>query len=653
MLRLSLPQDRAELNDPIKSFRHDTLNSPGLIRLIKLLPGDWEDNLHCNIHTTSLDSPPIYDALSYSWGDESQDDPTLPADFISSLSRAFESGQKFLRCNGQILSISSNLYNALRRLRDKSVRYLWVDRVCIDQSNVLERTEQVRLMGKIYSKARLVVVWLGEEDSHTVPAFALTERISKLATVSAVRSLHANTSDIFNPDALQAMGLPSFPSVDWESMHRLFERRWFQRSWVVQEVALADAAIVVCSCKILNWNNIGRTGQYLVSSGFFRAMQDTYGHHGRPTFASTIQNSRARVKLDADRSLTLLLSLMRRFKATDPRDKIYSLLGLVGDQKDAGPHGKVDNNVIRPDYSLSVDAVFRQVTKSLIKHESSLALLSTVEDASLRVTLNLPSWVPDYAVWQEVTILGMPDNPHQYYAGGDEPPYLYDDDFDTDHDTLSLAGYEVDSVVEIGMCNDHKSIENGDSKVLMSWFQLIATLPESYGDNEEPRSDATWRTLIGNVGGSTNPAPADYASHFLAFLHRFLKDDENALRTAIGILDAGTSTSTSQCAWQEESGTPGGDPHRYATSFVYMAGLRRLFVTAKGYLGLGAQSVQRGDKVFVFLGGLVPFVLRSSSSSSMEGDGYYRFVGEAYVHGFMSGEALKDPSCKFTRVDIR
>ena len=80
---------------------------------------------------------------------------------------------------------------------------------------------------------------------------------------------------------------------------------------------------------------------------------------------------------------------MRRFKATDSRDSFYSLLGLVRDKHDPKPHGKVDNNVIRPDYSLSVDVIFRQVTKSLIKHESSLVIMLTVEDASLRVTSNL------------------------------------------------------------------------------------------------------------------------------------------------------------------------------------------------------------------------------------------------------------------------
>ena len=639
MWRIALPQDRGELDNTTRHFRHEAFNSPRMIRLVELQPGKWEDDLQFNIHTISLDDPPTYDALSYSWGDESEDDPSLPADVFSSFLRAFESGQKFLRFDGQVLLISSNLYNALRRLRDKSVKYLWVDRVCIDQSNVLERTEQVQLMGKIYSKARLVVVWLGEEDSHTVPAFALIEKISKLLTVSAAQSPHINASDIFNPDALQAMGLPSFPSADWESMYRLFERRWFQRSWVIQEVALADYALVVCGCRILNWDEIGRAGQYLVSSGFFRAMQVTYGRQGRPSFASSIQNSRARVQLGANCSLSLLLSSMRRFQATDPRDKIYSLLGLVRDKKDSKSHGKVSSNIIRPDYFSSVDTIFRQVTKSVIRHESSVTLLSTVEDGSLGVTPNLPSWVPDYAVWQEVTILGMPHNPHQYYAGGDEPPVIYDSDLDTNDDILSLAGYEIDSVIGVGMCNDRKAIENRESEVLMSWLQLIATLPESYGDGQ-PREDVIWRTFIGNVGGAINPAHEDYARHFLAFLHGILKD-ENDLRKAVEILNASTSTRV----WQETG--MAGDPDLYAASFVYITGLRRLFVTEKGHVGLGAKSIQTGDKVFLFPGGLVPFVLRTSM------EGYFRLVGEAYVHGIMRGEALDDPSCKLTRVNIR
>jgi hypothetical protein len=63
---------------------------------------------------------------------------------------------------------------------------------------------------------------------------------------------------------------------------------------------------------------------------------DTHRSDGRPNFASGIQNSRARIKLDQDRSLTLLRCSTRRFRATDPRDKIFSLLGLAKAHQDGG-----------------------------------------------------------------------------------------------------------------------------------------------------------------------------------------------------------------------------------------------------------------------------------------------------------------------------
>lgn len=635
----SSPKKRLELDDPTLHFRHDALSSPDAIRLMELVPGAWESDVQCSIHTVNLNALPEYDALSYTWGEDPQDDPGQPKDLVSSLIKAMDHTADFVRCNGKIFPIGENLYNALRRLRDKSARYLWVDRICIDQSNLLERSDQVQKMGRIYSGARLVAIWLGEEDNNTVPAFTLIEKVSKLATESVLRSLHTNSSLIFDSDAMRALGLPSFPSTEWESMHRLFERRWFQRSWVVQEVALANAAIAICGCRILNWDDIGRTGQYLVANGFFRAMQHFYGRQGRPTFASSIQNCRAGVKLDVDRSLTSLLCSMRRFKATDLRDSVYSLLGLAKTNKNQATKGKVDRDTIYPDYSSSIDAVFHQITKILIEQDSSLALLSTVEDASLRKTPNLPSWVPDYAVWQESTILGMPDNLHQYYAGGDKSVLIYSSHVSWDDGVLSLAGYEVDTIIEVGNFLDTNLIENSVPKVLRSWLKLTKSLPETYV-NGESQDEATWRTLIGNFGGSAHPAHIDYARHFLAFLHHYLIDDED-LREVTGITNAVLSTP----AWKRSIKT--GNPNLYATSFIYIAGLRRFFVTKNGYIGLGPKSVQTGDNVFVFPGGIVPFVLRSSKTS------IYRFVGEAYVHGIMNGEVLKDASRTLAQVNIR
>lgn len=641
MWRISVPRkpwERRELDDPTLHFCHDALSSPNAIRLIELVAGPWEDDVQCNIHIVDLSSLPEYTALSYSWGDDPQDDPGQPT-IVSALFKAFNPTADFFRCNGKIFPISTNLYNALRRLRDKSIKYLWVDQICIDQSNIIERSDQVQKMGKIYSGARLVAIWLGEEDNYTIPAFNLIQKISELATESAVGTLHSNFSQLLDRDAMQALGLPFFPSTEWESMHRLFERRWFQRSWVVQEVALADVAVAMCGCRILNWDDIGRTGQYLVASGFFRPMQEIYGRQGRPTFSSTIQNHRGRVKLDADRSLTMLLCSTRRFKTTDPRDKIYSLLAIARSKRDQTVWGNADNNVSYPDYSSSVDTCFYQATENLIKQEPSLALLSSVEDASLRGTPNLPSWVPNYAVWQEATILGMYDNPHEYHAGGDRTVSIFRSDLKWNDSILSLAGYKMETVKEMGMCLDPNLIDNGIPKVLVSWLKLMSSLPDTY-INGESRDEATWRTFTGNLGGSTHPAHSDYRRHFLAFLHYHLIDDDDLCKVT-GITNAVRSTR----AWEDATKTGNGD--LYATSFVYIAGLRRFFITKNGYIGLGPKSMQAGDSVFVFPGGIVPFILRTSDLGS------YRLVGEAYVHGIMNGEAVNDMTRTLTQVNIR
>lgn len=61
---------------------------------------------------------------------------------------------------------------------------------------------------------------------------------------------------------------------------------------------------------------------------------------------------------------------------------------------------------------------------------------------------------------------------------------------------------------------------------------------------------------------------------------------------------------------------------------------RRPFVTEKGYLGLGPMNMKEGDKIVMFAGLQVPFVLKPYGSM-------YQLVGEAYVDGVMNGEAFK------------
>jgi Heterokaryon incompatibility protein (HET) len=97
---------------------------------------------------TGLPVVPTYEALSYTWGDHS----------VTAL----------IQVNGIELQITLNLFRALQRLRKgRKKRVLWVDALCIDQSNLAERSEQVPRMRSIYQRAERVVVWLGDatEDS--------------------------------------------------------------------------------------------------------------------------------------------------------------------------------------------------------------------------------------------------------------------------------------------------------------------------------------------------------------------------------------------------------------------------------------------------------------------------------------------------------
>jgi len=102
----------------------------------------------CSLVEVTLDDHPIYEALSYVWGD-----PKL---------------QSTLQIEGARLKVTNNLELALRYLRlpDKP-RTIWVDAICIDQSNIEERNQQVRLMKSIYSFCAVDLVWVGESDEYT------------------------------------------------------------------------------------------------------------------------------------------------------------------------------------------------------------------------------------------------------------------------------------------------------------------------------------------------------------------------------------------------------------------------------------------------------------------------------------------------------
>ncbi|KAK1574656.1 heterokaryon incompatibility protein-domain-containing protein, partial [Colletotrichum navitas] len=111
------------------------------IRLLHLLPGKWEEDIQCQLEVIGLEKHPVYEALSYAWGDPKVVRPIL--------------------LDGEQMNVTINLESALRHLRfPGSTRILWVDALCIDQKTAVEKTHQVGMMDEIYKQCFRVIIWL-------------------------------------------------------------------------------------------------------------------------------------------------------------------------------------------------------------------------------------------------------------------------------------------------------------------------------------------------------------------------------------------------------------------------------------------------------------------------------------------------------------
>jgi hypothetical protein len=132
------------------------LTRPSEIRVLVLHSGERGSPVKCSLQHSNLRSEKSsLEALSYVWGS-----PTVTNE---------------ITCDERRKKVGRNLYDALERLRlpDKD-RILWVDALCINQSDNKEKTQQVRIMGEIYKRARRVLIWLGNGDD-------VQEGIGKLA----------------------------------------------------------------------------------------------------------------------------------------------------------------------------------------------------------------------------------------------------------------------------------------------------------------------------------------------------------------------------------------------------------------------------------------------------------------------------------------
>jgi hypothetical protein len=190
-------------SNPAPSFVYEPLE-PGQIRVLQLAAGKKGDIVSGELLIANIDDDSLkYDALSYMWGDPA---PT-----------------NTIYLSGKALPIASNLNTALHYLRytDKTL-IIWIDAICINQEDEIERAEQVQLMRRLYSGASTVRVWINEPDiDANSQAVAALKRFHV-----AVDAIH-NSND-FNASLESKLGEdPNF----WTPVMPIFSTEYWGRAW--------------------------------------------------------------------------------------------------------------------------------------------------------------------------------------------------------------------------------------------------------------------------------------------------------------------------------------------------------------------------------------------------------------------------------------
>lgn len=328
-------EDASKLSAPSYEYNKLLTETPQF-RLLQLVPGE-NTRLECEISTHVLDSPeaPAHTALSYTWDNPKHDNLVVNGQRISEKDelRTKYKIRHPLWCGSNRLLISTGLRDALLKIRDKNdATTLWVDAICINQDDLAERASQVLLMQRIFHTASTVFMWLGTEDECARQAFLLLPKLASLDSQSL------SEEDIYWVDAMESFGLPRFPSAQWKSFIDFFARAYFRRIWIVQELMAAPVgAQVYCGdLQPIGWTDVISAVILLDQSGCLRVMDSQYGGENNVSFVSValflglewmegVSSPAERLRLRQETVKT------RRFEASDPRDKVFALIGIIND----------------------------------------------------------------------------------------------------------------------------------------------------------------------------------------------------------------------------------------------------------------------------------------------------------------------------------
>lgn len=605
-------------------YRYRRLKEPedGVVnfRLLKLFRGAFDDDIYVAIDERSLElsgaSPSqeskingVWFALSYTWGDL--------RDFSKVIVRSActSSGAAQHAADESYIPVTKNLTEALRHVRcDYDERFLWVDAICIDQSDddeaLRERAWQVQAMHYLYAQATGVIIWLGTEADDSTYALESLHRLGSSILVDW------KTSEIYTLE-----GKPSKSMEVWYDQQRslrdrkavadLLERPWFGRVWIRQEAFFAkeNTSAVFCGNAFVSFAEMRRAIHYLGCLGMDNSRQNI-----RLALALSI----------CQREFSDEPNLLRRIRGSDcrdPRDRVYGILGILTLNRESQRAVPV-----QVDYSVSnsVEKVYKDFFLRYVERYGTLRLL---DEAGLYQGSGMrPTWIPDWrsnVIEQQLDLSLESATSHFSRA---ECQF-------SEQGILKVLGRYAERVTKVHVLGSAKAKQPGsDSWEELdsdSWRELAILMHWDLGSLEAETAIQRVTHAICCVLEPTGFRISDfercreevmkYVSYLYNEAQETSKDRGLVIKSPTEIISSDAAARVVQCV-----------------RYLRMEGAPALF-SAGQYLGIGPRNAKSGDQIWAILGSRALILLREVDK------GKYEVVGPCFVHGFNWGEALLGP----------
>ncbi|KAL9613631.1 MAG: hypothetical protein Q9167_001859 [Letrouitia subvulpina] len=600
--------------------------------------------LYCELFHCRLGVGPPYNALSYHWGDS--DD------------------KRDIHVNGARTEVTRNLRVALEHLQEsKSDVMLWIDALCINQTDKEEKDHEIKRMREIYGMSASTISWLGPADIDSDLVMAKIRKIGAHIESHDARGLFyklvetPNSAESAEYDAtneeistLMSTFLDSalrefFPVAAFD---RLLLRPYWERVWIFQEIIVSPRVEVMCGyekfpfeyfhnamlfvpllrmhvTKILGHELLARIEHEDGDTEMYNhVMEMSQSPH---LAASRTCGMRRRFQEHSNTPYETLFRLLAKVHvgsvthATLPKDRIWALLRMATDATSFGP-------VL--DYTDSTRTVYTKVARAVIE-AGQIDLLSLCQFPKSSVVENLPSWVPDWcAALQEPS--GQLPWDTAFHASGPSSFQPRSNNTTLTPTQLKLKGCRIDIVEAVrpewtpgpdGCTRDTGPVTYYLIDIMILCTQSNEKARESgveiYSDPKTERELAPFRIPIADQEHDTIGFTRSSTVKSSKGYHEVLKNVRSML------------------SLRPQDKPPQSDEMQSYYNMMGRLRFRRPFISTKGYVGLGPVPTQVGDVIVTFLGAKFPYILRKSDS----GDGTYTLVGETYVQGVMYGEFMR------------